>query len=142
MQTDVLILPWLLSIRLQINCQYFTATLNQIQCYNGRGSVTLTANGGTAPYIYGGASRINLTAGTYNYSVIDFNGCTANASAVITPSPTRVTGTMVTTPSSCVANTGTAKVTPAGGVAPYSFTWNTNPVQTTNMAVGLTAGTT
>ena len=48
---------------------------------------------------------------------------------------------MVTTPSSCIANTGTAKVTPAGGVAPYSFTWNTNPVQTTNMAVGLTAGT-
>ncbi len=118
-----------------------TATPNQIQCYNGRGSVTLTANGGTAPYIYGGASRINLTAGTYNYSVIDFNGCTANASAVIAPSPTRVTGTMVTTPSSCVANTGTAKVTPAGGVAPYSFAWNTIPVQTTNMAVGLAAGT-
>ncbi|MFZ7115239.1 MAG: T9SS type A sorting domain-containing protein, partial [Bacteroidota bacterium] len=118
-----------------------TATANQILCFNGRGSVTLTATGGTAPYIYGGSPRTNLTAGTYNYTVTDFKGCTKSASAIITPGPTRVTGTMVTTPTGCVANTGTAKVTPGGGRPPYTFSWNTNPVQTTNMAVGLSAGT-
>ncbi len=117
------------------------ATANQILCFNGRGSVTLTATGGTAPYIYGGSPRTNLTAGTYNYTVTDFKGCTKSASAVITASPTRVTGTMLTTPTGCVANTGTAKVTPGGGRSPYTFLWNTNPVQTTNMAVGLAAGT-
>jgi len=35
---------------------------------------------------------------------------------------------------------GTASVTAIGGVAPYTYTWNTVPVQTTPMAVGLAAG--
>ncbi len=36
---------------------------------------------------------------------------------------------------------GTASVTAIGGVSPYSYSWNTIPVQTTSTATGLSAGT-
>jgi PKD repeat protein len=37
-------------------------------------------------------------------------------------------------------NTGTATATPVGGTPPYSFAWNTVPVQTSATATGLTSG--
>lgn len=37
-------------------------------------------------------------------------------------------------------NGGSASVTVSGGVGPYTYTWSTNPVQTTSTATGLTAG--
>jgi gliding motility-associated-like protein len=36
--------------------------------------------------------------------------------------------------------TGTATATPAGGTAPYTYSWNSAPVQTTQTATGLCAG--
>ena len=36
--------------------------------------------------------------------------------------------------------TGTATAIPAGGTAPYTYSWNTTPVQTTVTATGLAAG--
>jgi gliding motility-associated-like protein len=37
-------------------------------------------------------------------------------------------------------NTGTTTVTASGGTQPYTYSWNTTPVQTTQTATGLTAG--
>jgi hypothetical protein len=37
--------------------------------------------------------------------------------------------------------TGSATVTPTGGSAPFTYSWNTAPVQTTQTATGLIAGT-
>lgn len=42
---------------------------------------------------------------------------------------------------SCIGkNDASATVTVAGGIPPYSFVWNTNPVQTSQTAVGLSPG--
>ena len=46
-----------------------------------------------------------------------------------------------TSPASCSSNDGTATVIPSGGTAPYSYSWNTSPVQTTATATGLASGT-
>lgn len=46
------------------------------------------------------------------------------------------------TPSACTSNNGTATVTSvSGGLAPYTYSWGTVPVQTTQTATGLGAGT-
>src|SRR3990172_1154556 len=37
-------------------------------------------------------------------------------------------------------NDGSATVTPSGGTPAYTYSWNTNPVQTDSTATGLTAG--
>ena len=50
-----------------------------------------------------------------------------------------VTATM--TPSLCNGNNGTATAHPVGGTAPYTYSWNTIPVQTTQTAVNLAPGT-
>lgn len=47
---------------------------------------------------------------------------------------------MSQTPSSCSASNGTATATPNGGTGPYTYTWNTTPVQSTQTATGLPPG--
>lgn len=47
---------------------------------------------------------------------------------------------MSQTPSQCSAQNGTATATPNGGTAPYTYSWNTTPVQATQTATGLTPG--
>ena len=49
--------------------------------------------------------------------------------------------TTANTPASCSQCNGTATVTVTGGTAPYTYSWNTVPVQTTATATGLCPGT-
>lgn len=48
-----------------------------------------------------------------------------------------MTVTTSTTLSSCASPTGTATATVVGGTLPYTYAWNTSPVQTTATATGL-----
>ncbi len=41
----------------------------------------------------------------------------------------------------CNSGVGSATVTPTGGMLPYTYSWQTAPVQTTSVATGLTPGT-
>jgi gliding motility-associated-like protein len=43
-------------------------------------------------------------------------------------------------PSACGPANGTATITASGNTGPYSYSWNTNPVQTSNAVTGLAAG--
>jgi len=65
---------------------YLTAIPKHIECNGLNGSVTLSSSG-AAPLTYGGDATTNLSAGTYNYTVIDANGCTSTASATINAAP-------------------------------------------------------
>ncbi|PCH91564.1 MAG: hypothetical protein COB85_08950, partial [Bacteroidetes bacterium] len=54
---------------------------------------------------------------------------------------TTITGTTTSVDeSSAGANDGSATVTPTTGTAPYTYSWNSNPVQTNAMATGLAGG--
>lgn len=99
------------------------------------GAVNITASGGynTAyTYAWTGPSSFNATtedltnrpAGTYNVTVTDAGGCTAQATATLTQ-PTAVTATIASTNVSCNGgNNGSAVVTVNGGVGPYTYSWS------------------
>lgn len=97
---------------------------------NSDGSIDLTANGGTTTYTYSWSNGAtsedvsSLTAGTYSITVTDANGCTTSASITLTE-PAAVTATLVATDVLCFGNsTGAIDNTPAGGVAPYTYSWS------------------
>ena len=124
-----------------------TTTVN-VSC-TSLGSATVTGvTGGTGPFNYSwnttpvqtGATATGLTAGTYTVTVTDDNGCISTKQITITEPPPVMFNT--TTTNACGADNGTAAVTGVtGGTAPYTYSWNTVPPQTTATATGLAPGT-
>lgn len=72
-------------------------------------------------------SIFNLCSGIYTVSITDSVGCPGNASTTVNPK-LPINENLTTTDLSCngVCN-GTATVSPTGGVAPYSVSWNGTP---------------
>lgn len=120
------------------------------------GTATVIASGGTPPYSYlwspGGqttSSITNLTAGTYTCTVTDpfchtyTDVVTVNQKPALSLSRglTNVISPGVVSNESCLGSfDGSATVVANGGTAPYYYSWNTNPVQQTQTATGLSAG--
>ena len=109
-----------------------TALVSLPTCPGGNdGSVTLTGAGGDGgPYSFlwddgsTNATRSNLSAGTYAFTVTDASGCSGNGTVnVINPAGMSATFTN-TTVSSCGTCNGTATVNITNGTAPYSFVWS------------------
>ena len=123
-----------------------TATGTNVSCNGGNnGSVTATGvGGGTYTYLWSNGqttqTAVNLVAGTYTVTVTS-SGCTATATVTITQPPLLATTSTQTNVTCFGGNNGSATVTPAGGTGPYTYSWNTVPVQTTPTATGLVAGT-
>lgn len=112
-----------------------SATLQQssdVSCFGGSdGSAVILANGGTAPYTYlwspnGGTttSATGLSAGLYNVSITDANGCISNVTVFISePDPIIISTT--STPAACNGGTnGSATASVFGGTAPYLYQWS------------------
>ncbi len=100
--------------------------------------------GGTAPYVYtwsnGDTTQAvaELTAGTYIVTVVDANECMAVDSVTITETA-EILAIIDATATACGASSdGTATVIVDGGVAPYTYMWNTG--DTTAMISDLSAG--
>ncbi len=124
-----------------------TTGATQTPCGGNTGTATVTAAGGTPAYTYAwtpsgstNATATGLTAGVYTITVTDANGCTQTSAAVVTTTG-GLTVTAVSTGISCFGGSnGTATGTPAGGTAPYTYTWT--PSGGTNAtATGLSLGT-
>lgn len=119
-----------------------------ISCFGSTdGGLTITANGGTAPYTYlwssGSitASVINLGAGTHTVTVTDSRGCTAQTSALLV-TPTQVNATLISTNNvSCFgANDGSISVIITGGAGGYQYLWSPSG-GTASVGGNLVAGT-
>ena len=111
------------------------------------GIITLTANGGTAPYLYSvgnGFSSSNifngLASGTYQTIVMDANGCYSNQTVNIT-SPNPLTAAIINViQPACGRRNGRFTITPIGGTAPYQYQVN-NILYTSNVITNLGGGT-
>lgn len=120
-------------------------------CYgNTTATATLNTTGGIAPYTYtwstspvqSSSIATNLAAGVYTVNIKDVNNCTTIKTVSITQ-PTSALNANITSQVNiaCYGNaTGSASVTTSGGTSPYSYSWNTTPVQTNSTAVNLVAG--
>lgn len=115
-----------------------------------KGTATITAVGGTAPYTYQWIGRpadhtstiSNLGAGTYPVIVTDNNGCTANDQVVVNGGEIGQSGVTLrstaTNPLCHDSKDGAAQIEAIGGIPPYSFAWASG--QTTSGISGLGAG--
>ncbi len=82
-----------------------------------------------------------MSAGTYNVTIEDTNGCEEYETFVITE-PTAISLSSTTTDASCNQDSnGSATVSAGGGTGGYAYEWNTTPIQTDSTATGLGAGT-
>jgi gliding motility-associated-like protein len=125
------------------------ASVINANCLTLTGSATMVINGGQPPFtctwnttpVQTSLTATNLAPGSYVFTVYDANGCHAAQSATISVENMPEI-TAVVTPQICYDSTsGAITVSMLGGVAPFSYSWNTIPVSTSPSITGLLAGT-
>lgn len=114
------------------------------------GTALATVSGGTPPYIYSwntapiqtNSLATSLCAGLYTVTVTDSRGC-IQTDTISVATPDSLFTTSTPTDANCNGeNSGSIFTNPVGGVSPYSYIWNiTSPIQTTQTATNLAAGT-
>jgi gliding motility-associated-like protein len=123
-----------------------TNGVQNVAC-NGQsnGQAWASGSGGQMPYSYvwgngqTGDTLKNVTAGSYQYTVTDSNGCYVNATVNITE-PTAIQSTVSSIGASCNGgNNGSAQASASGGSPGYGYVWNTG--QTTQAITNQVAGT-
>lgn len=83
----------------------------------------------------------NLDNGIYYVIADDGGGCTGKTETCIILDSNEISVDLfVVKASSCSPNTGAIYVTGVTGTPPFSYSWNTTPVQTTTSITGLTPG--
>lgn len=124
-----------------------TTTISHVKCHNGTdGSASVVASGGISPYIYNwntvpvqtNATASSLKSGSYNVIVADSNSCKDTALVTINQ-PTPILLIVSIGDTLCVSK-GSASISATGGIAPYTYLWNTSPAQTTDIVNNLAAG--
>jgi PKD repeat protein len=126
------------------NMAISTSVVNAL-CNGGAGSISTIISGGVSPFTYSWSNGANtqnvsnLVAGNYSVTATDVNGCKAMASALISQ-PTPIAVSFSSVAATCGSANGSATASVSGGVKPYTYSWNTNPVVTTNTLTGMKAG--
>lgn len=124
-----------------------TNTSTDVAC---DGSASVSISGGTAPYTVlwsNGQTTTTTTStlcyGSYGLTITDANGCSITTMVVVNkPSCSSFNASATGTSVTCYGgNNGTASATAVGGTAPYTYSWNTTPPQTTATANLLSTGT-
>ncbi|MDA9120856.1 gliding motility-associated C-terminal domain-containing protein [Flavobacteriales bacterium] len=119
-------------------------------CAGDDGTATVTPSGGIAPYTYAWnttpvqttQTATALAAGNYDVTVTDATGCTASETVTVSLTLGALSPpTMSSTDAVCTTPNGTATATAVDGNAPYTYAWDTSPIQTTQTAIDLAAGT-
>lgn len=98
------------------------------------GVVGAVVSGGTLPYTYNwnGVPSTNavitgLSSGTYAVTISDANGCIDTSSITLTALFDSIEANLILTlPSSCNSDDGTAEIIVQGGSGGYYYHWNTN----------------
>ncbi|MFH1320783.1 MAG: PKD domain-containing protein [Bacteroidota bacterium] len=122
-----------------------TPTSTPAACGFSDGTAAVTVTGGSTPYFYlwsdgqTTTTATGLTAGSYNITITDANGCTAVSSVVVNGIGGPTLTTTITDITCNGGNDGSATVTASLGTIPYTYLWSDG--QATSTATGLTSGT-
>src|SRR4029079_7013493 len=116
-----------------------------VSCFGGSdGSASIVVTGGTSGYTYlwsngsNGESISNLSAGNYQVTVIDNNGCTDMGSYIIaSPSELNASVNIIDVSAPGEAD-GYAAAVVLGGIPGYNYLWSTG--ETTETINNLSAG--
>jgi len=98
-----------------------------IPFFGGTTSVTLSASGGSAPYLYTGETQ-NLSAGNYIFIAKDAKGCSATGTITLVE-PQQIVLTATADPIRCTGGTTNVNIDIKGGVAPYQLDGNTKDLK-------------
>lgn len=129
--SSVLIMPVSLGADTSLGCSFTPFVLSP---GNFCGATFLWQDNSTSP------TYTVTAAGTYSVQVTGL--CGVGTASINISSGGALPVTTSQNPVSCGAqNDGTATAVPTGGSPPYSYSWNTSPVQTTATATGLAPGT-
>ncbi|MBS1742060.1 MAG: T9SS type A sorting domain-containing protein [Bacteroidetes bacterium] len=124
-----------------------TATVISEACGSANGSITLTGSGGTAPYQYSingftfqaSATFTNLSAGTYQVTIKDVNGCYGTLTTVV-GTATRPSVTAFSLAAACNTASGTLIANGTGGTIPYQYSIDGVLFQSSGTFAGLAPG--
>ncbi|MBC7384229.1 MAG: T9SS type A sorting domain-containing protein, partial [Bacteroidia bacterium] len=125
-------------------------TQNNIGCSGGStGSISETAAGGTAPYMYkinsgsyqSSGSFSGLPGGIYTITLKDSNNCIAANSIVIINSTNSMLALLSSQVNIATTGTGSACFAGKNGTAPYMYKLGSGAYQSSNCFAGLAAGT-
>jgi|GEM_PF-985364 len=113
------------------------------------GIIDIDVSGGTSSYAYSWSTGStqedlnNLSAGTYEVTVTDANGCTVTASYTISEPDPLSASVLINSEISCYGfSDGKLEATVTGGTGPnYTYQWDDGASQTTRIADGLSEGT-
>jgi large repetitive protein len=132
------------------NIPSLTANVNSsdVSCNGGsNASATVSITGGFGPFTYGwapsgqtSANANGLSAGIHFVKITDSKGCQVTATTNISQPPFMALSITKNDVLCFGLNNGSASVSVTGGSPGYSYSWNTNPVQTTSTATNLAPG--
>jgi gliding motility-associated-like protein len=114
------------------------SSITNATCSLPNGSATASPTGGNPPFTYQwnsspaqySATLSNVTAGAYNVTLTDANNCTAVNTVTITNTPGPSAAVTGINDASCGMSDGSAQLTVNAGTQPFSYNWNSMPVQT------------
>ena len=122
-----------------------TAEIVDNQCFQGQeGSINMQINNSTSPYniLWSNGSTdedlINISAGMYEFSLLDSFGCEYNYSYDIAEGLDIEYSTNQSAPRCYGGSDGLVNITPIAGSFPFSYLWNTG--DTTNLISNIQAG--
>ncbi len=129
------------NIHVSVGGACLSAVITDAACGQASGAIDLTVGGGSAPFSFAwsnGATTEDLTGlipGGYTVVVTDANGFTFSKSYIVNASNIIVTSSI--NQPTC-SGLGSLAVTPAGGTAPYSYSWSTGATTSSisNLAPG------
>lgn len=92
-------------------------THTPIACRGGVSQVTVSGIGGTSPYL--GTEVFEQYNGTYQYTVIDANGCQVTSLPIVITQPDALVASVSSTSIACQGGLSTVQISATGGTMPY-----------------------